>query len=216
MDAGIGSREYPGAQDFYLLDPLQLDAVREAANIGAAHAAGALAQVTGLRVRMEPPRVAVKSLFELSRELVDEDGQAAVVVDTIVGDITGRVVFIAPWDGSALPPATSDIEQGLEVFRRAADSIIASYVDHIARVLGLVLAVEPGPPGRHSRRELMTGLWHVLQEGKRFAFCIDSRYLLDNGRQCLRGHFLFLPEVESLPVILRALFGGRTTSVSSP
>jgi hypothetical protein len=55
-----------------------------------------------------------------------------------------------------------------------------------------------------------------LDLGNRFAFCIDSRFVLSDSGRRLQGHFLFLPGMESLPVIVGALFGGRTAPISPP
>ncbi len=197
------------------LDPLQLDAVREAANVGACNAASALSELTGLRVGVEPPQVAIKPVAELAKSLAAPGSRAAAVVDTIMGDLTGQVVFIMPQDEGVNEAGFTKAE-GLEpgAFRQAADLVIASYLERLGGMLGLVLAVEPGVPGFHDAAELEAGLAAALDLGSRFAFCIDSRFMLAASGRSLQGHFLFLPGVESLPVILGALFGG--TSPKSP
>jgi len=188
---------------------MQLDAVREAANAGACTAAGALSDLTGSRVGVEPPRVAVRPLAELAAGLVAPGGRAAAVVDTVMGDITGQVAFIMPQEegGGAGFTSVEGLEPG--TFRQAADLVIGSYVDRIGGMLGLVLAVEPGRAAVHGAGELAAGLEAAAAAGSRFAFCIDSRFVLGESGRRLQGHFLFLPEVESLPVIMGALFGGK-------
>jgi chemotaxis protein CheC len=203
--------------DCLLLDPLQLDAVREAANVGACNAAGALSDLTGLRVGVEPPRVAVKPVAELVKNLAKPGTRAAAVVDTVLGDLTGQVVFIMPQD-EAVREAGFTRAESLEpgAFRQAADLVISSYLERLGGMLGLVLAVEPGRPDIHQAEELEAGLSAALDSGSRFAFCIDSRFILSASGRRLPGHFLFLPGMESLPVILGALFRERTAPVSPP
>lgn len=202
--------------DCLYLDPLQLDAVREAANVGACNAASALSDLTGLRVGVEPPQVAVRPVAELAKALAAPGGRAAVVVDTVLGDLTGQIVFIMPQkDGIGL--AGFNDAGGLEpgAFRQAADLVIGSYLDRLGGMLGLMLAVEPGAPEVHDPEELEAGLKAALEMGSRFAFCIDSRFLLSESGRSQQGHFLFLPGMESLPVILGALFGGRMSGVAT-
>lgn len=195
----------------WLLDQLQLDAVREAANVGACNAARALSELTGRRVAVEPPAVAVRPVAELLETLAGGPGRAAAVVDDVLGDLTGRVVFVMPQeapDGTAAGFTRADeLEPGL--FRHAADLVIGSYIEHIGGMLGLVMAVVPGTPAVHGRAELAAGLAAALEAGNRFAFCVDSAFALGGSGARQRGHFLFLPDQESLPVIVGALFGGR-------
>lgn len=205
--------------DCLFLDPLQLDAVREAANVGACNAAGALSDLTGLRVGVEPPSVAVRPVAELARALAVPGGRAAVVVDTVLGDLTGQVVFIMPQDRDGDRDGVGFTRaEGLEpgAFRQAADLVVGSYLDRLGGMLGLVLAVEPGKPEVHDSEELEAGLNEALEMGSRFAFCIDSRFVLAASGRRLQGHFLFLPGLESLPVILGALFGGMPSPKSPP
>lgn len=193
-----------------LLDPLQLDAVREAANVGACNAAAALSDLTGLRVGVEPPKVAVRPVAELAKALAAPGGRAVAVVDTVLGDLTGQVVFIMPQDEAAREAGFTRaecLEPG--TFRQAADLVISSYIERLGGMLGLVLAVEPGVPEVHDAAELEAGLSAALELGSRFAFCIDSRFQLAASGRGLQGHFLFLPGMESLPVILGALFGRK-------
>ena len=204
----------PGPLRFrgFVLDPLQLDAVREAANVGACNAAMALSGLTGQRVNVEPPAVAVRPLAELLAGLADPGARAAAVVDTVLGDLAGQVVFVMPQAAPGAAPGggftrLDDMEPGM--FRHAADLVIGAYIDHIGGMLGLVLSTVPGIPAVHDGGEVAAGLACALDSGARFAFCVDSRFTLAQTGQLLQGHFLFLPEQQSLPLIIGALFGAR-------
>jgi len=208
----------PGPLRFrgFVLDPLQLDAVREAANVGACNAAMALSGLTGQRVNVEPPAVAVRPLAELLAGLADPGARAAAVVDTVLGDLAGQVVFVMPQAAPEAAPGPAhtsgftrldELEPGM--FRHAADLVIGAYIDHIGGMLGLVLSTVPGIPAIHEAGELAAGLACALDGGARFAFCVDSRFSLAQTGQRLQGHFLFLPEQQSLPLIIGALFGAR-------
>ena len=75
------------------LTPLQLDALREVANIGAGHAATALSQLTRQRIMISVPRLRMQALETLPELLGDADEMVAAVVMHMLGDLTGRMVF---------------------------------------------------------------------------------------------------------------------------
>ena len=74
------------------LKSLQLDALRETANIGAAHAATALSQMTGSTIMIKVPSIAITSVSEVPRFADDEEPVAAVTMQ-MLGDLTGRTLL---------------------------------------------------------------------------------------------------------------------------
>jgi hypothetical protein len=56
-------------QDLLSLQPMQVDALREVANIGAGHAATALSQMTGQTIMISVPQINVAPLEEVPPQL---------------------------------------------------------------------------------------------------------------------------------------------------
>ena len=137
--------------------------------MGACHAARALSELLGCRVMVSPPEVRLLSREDLLKSITISAKAAAVAVDTVLGDITGQIVFVLPQEESA------------------------------GRDLGFTEAVklEPGT----------FRLAACLDPDCRFAFCIDSQFMVEGDERNLIGHFIFLPEEESLSAIIQALFG---------
>ena len=77
------------------LKSLQLDALRETANIGAGHAATALSQMTGSTIMIKVPSIAITSVAEVPRFADDEEPVAAVTMQ-MLGDLTGRTLLVFP------------------------------------------------------------------------------------------------------------------------
>ena len=78
------------------LKDLQLDALREVANIGAGHAATALSQMTNRTIMISVPEVNVRPLEEVADLLGAPDSVVAAVLMQMMGDLTGRTLIIFP------------------------------------------------------------------------------------------------------------------------
>ncbi|MGD2135395.1 MAG: chemotaxis protein CheC, partial [Gemmatimonadales bacterium] len=82
--------------DAHELKALQLDAMREVANIGAGHAATALSQLTNRRIMINVPRLHARPLEQVSDLLGAPDDVVAAVLMHMLGDLTGRMLFTLP------------------------------------------------------------------------------------------------------------------------
>ena len=81
-------------EDVRDLKALQIDALREVANIGAGHGATALAVMTERRVMISVPRAAVVPLEEVPTILGDPDTVVAAALMRVAGDLTGRMLMV--------------------------------------------------------------------------------------------------------------------------
>ena len=77
-------------EDVRDLKELQLDALKEVANIGAGHAATALSQLTSRTIMINVPEVNVRPLEEVPDLLGRADEVIAAVLMHMMGDLTGR------------------------------------------------------------------------------------------------------------------------------
>lgn len=82
---------------------VQLDVLREVANIGCGHAANALARlVGGKRVDLSVPRALVTSAVDAAEQLGGDDPMVGVKLG-MVGELRGVMLFVMPSrDGAAL------------------------------------------------------------------------------------------------------------------
>ena len=84
------------------LEALQLDALKEVANIGAGHAATALSQLTDRRIMISVPEITVTKLENLSEALLDPNEVVAAVLMHMLGDLTGRTLLMLPEENAKL------------------------------------------------------------------------------------------------------------------
>src|SRR5207249_10739888 len=83
-------------EDVRDLKELQIDALREVANIGAGHAATALSQMTNRRIMISVPRINIARLEEVPELLGNPQDVVAAVLMHMLGDLTGRTLLLFP------------------------------------------------------------------------------------------------------------------------
>src|SRR5437879_10172020 len=83
-------------EDVRDLKALQLDALKEVANIGAGHAATALSQLTNRRVVLSVPGINIARREEVPEVLGDASEVVAAVLMHMLGDLTGRTLLLFP------------------------------------------------------------------------------------------------------------------------
>src|SRR5256885_9430981 len=85
-----------GMEDVRDLKELQIDALREVANIGAGHAATALSQLTNRRIMISVPQINIARLEEVPNLLGHPQEVVAAVLMHMLGDLTGRTLLLFP------------------------------------------------------------------------------------------------------------------------
>src|SRR5947199_9333932 len=83
-------------EDVRDLKALQLDALKEVANIGAGHAAPALSQLTHRRIMISVPEINIARLDEVPSLIGDPQDVAAAVLMHMLGGLSGRTLLLFP------------------------------------------------------------------------------------------------------------------------
>src|SRR5881296_3726416 len=81
-------------EDVRDLKELQIDALREVANIGAGHAATALSQLTNRRIMISVPQINIARLEEVPDLLGNPQDVVAAVLMHMLGGLTGRTLLL--------------------------------------------------------------------------------------------------------------------------
>jgi chemotaxis protein CheC len=76
------------------LHPLEIDALRELANVGSGHAATALAQLTGVGITIDIPRVSVARLDHVIESFAPDGERLVSLSMRMLGNVTGQTLFI--------------------------------------------------------------------------------------------------------------------------
>ncbi len=201
--------------DIRSLKPVQIDALREVANIGAGHAATALSAMTGDTIMISVPTINIAPLEEVPPQLAEADEPVAAVLMNMMGDLTGRTLLVFP-QATAIrlselmlrrPAGSSkglgELEQS--AIKEAGNILSGAYMNALSDFMGLMLLPSPPSLAVDMSAAVLTTAYLQFGTDRDLVFCVESEFYMQELNERLRGFFLLLPDVASLQAILRAV-----------
>ena len=186
---------------------LQLDALREAANIGAGNAATALSNLLGRPIGVSVPNAKALALVDAVDELGDPESFVTSVVIGVHGNLDALVLLVfTPEEAVALCEllgVDADTEWGVSALGEVGNILGCSYITALSALTGM--SIMPSPPetvsdmlGAIVSSALVAGL-----EASDVAIILDSK--LDVGGTESSFGFLFVPAVRGVAQLLDRL-----------
>lgn len=198
------------------LDRIQLDGLREVANIGGGHAATALSQLTRRRIMVEVPRTRIVRLEEVGELTGEPDEVIAAVAMHVLGDATGRTVqvfhgstaeriaeLLLKRDDVPFPDGFGEVARS--AMKEAGNILVGAYLSALSDFLGIMLLPSVPDLALDYAGAALTSVGIDSARGGEYIFCIDTLFTIDEERLELPGHFLLMFEPISLRTILSAL-----------
>lgn len=189
------------------LSDIQLDALRELANIGSGTAATALSGMLGRPVDVSVPTALALPLADA----VDAVGSAEDVVTGVVipvhGDLGATVVLLFPPDDEETLCGMLGVESGTDMGTSALGEIGnilgASYIQSLGAMTAL--ALEPGPPQSVTDMlgAIVASLLLIGAETSELVLVLDSELSVE-GEACSLS-FLMLPATGGIRELLSRL-----------
>ena len=194
------------------LTPLQLDVLREVANIGAAHAATALSQIIEKTVLINVTRVDLFPINSVSEAFEDSESRVVAVRLKMLGDAVGGFILIWSWQDALTlaailkkeprrPPELSAMD--ISALKESGSILAAAYLRAIGDFIGF--SIIPAVPELF-HGEIAEALERTIGELSRrseLAFCLETEFI--DSKNQLRGRFLLVPDVKGLQMILGKL-----------
>jgi chemotaxis protein CheC len=194
------------------LKDLQLDALREVANIGGGHAATALSQMTNRRIMISVPRILVSHLDEVPDQLGDAGTVVVGVLMHMMGDLTGRTLLLIPDPNARIlcdlllsravgtTPTLGVLEQS--ALKEAGNILGAAYLNALSDFMKMMLL--PSVPSLviDTAAAALTSAHLNFGRERDYVFCIETRFQFDDAGLVLPGYFFLLPDLVSLRAIL--------------
>src|SRR3954453_10671006 len=186
---------------------MQLDALRELANIGSGTASTALSSMLGRSVDISVPAARVLPMADAVGTIGDPEAEATAVVLSVVGDMGASVLLLFAPNDAALMCGLLGVEAGTELGESALQEIGnivgTSYINALAEMTGM--ALEPTPPATATDM-LGAMVQTVLAEragASNVALLLDSKLLVE-GEDCAVS-FLLVPEQGGVEQLLARL-----------
>jgi chemotaxis protein CheC len=202
-------------QAIHSLKTIQLDALRETANIGAGHAATALSQMTGSTIMIKVPAISVASMEDLPTQFTPNEEPVAAVLMHMLGDLSGRTLLVFPRPTVMRlaelmlrrPMGTSIAfgEMESSAIKEAGNILSGAYMNALSDFLGMLLLPSPPTLVIDMSTAVLTSAVGEFAPDPDAVICVESEFMLTELQQTLRGFFLLLPDPASLQVMLRAL-----------
>ena len=195
------------------LKPIQLDALREVANIGAGHAATALSQMVGTQIDVSVPEISLLPREDVPGLVIDRDAKIVAVLIRMVGDLTGQTVLTLS-ERDALALADQLLGRSVHEGASAVGELEASALEEVGNILAsacmnalsafMEMMLLPSVPS------LMIDAPEVVManahgEDSKLLICAATRFSTKGTERALQGHFLIIPDTASLHAILEAL-----------
>lgn len=204
-----------GITDMQALSELQRDALREVANIGAAHAATALSLMTATKIMISVPTITVAPLAELAPMISRSNEQIALVPMEMTGGLHGHTILAFPLPTAHrlaslmlkrdLSAAETLSELEASALTEAGNILAGAYMTALSEFMEMRLL--PSPPTLKlgpAREVLADTAWATGHTGG-FVFCVETEFMIDQTDGSLPGYFLLLPDASSLSAMLAAV-----------
>lgn len=194
------------------LTDVQLDAIRELGNIGAAHAATTLSQMLMCQINMSVPEIQVVDIGQICNHIGDD--YSAMVVFQLQGELEpgGYIVLLVSRESALRLTNTmlgmTDTDRDLSEMDQSAlleigNIMISAFLDGTAMLLGIVML--PSPPA------LVIDMAHAGMSSLLATMDADIdevilfRTELKDEEHMVNSDILFLPDTRTLADILRLL-----------
>ena len=201
--------------DVRSLKALQLDALREVANIGAGHAATALSQLTDRRIMISVPEINVTRIEDLPDLFGNAEDIVAAVLMHMLGDLTGRTLLLFPDEDARMlcdllmrknPGHTTDFDELAQSSLKEAGNILGgAYMNALSDFMGMMLL--PSVPSLvvDLAGAVVTSTLLNFSQERDYVLCVETEFFFQDAEKSLLGHFLLLPDVPSLQAIFDAI-----------
>ncbi len=197
------------------LTPAQTDVLKEVTNVGAGHAATALAQLAGAKISIDVPQVWVAPLLQIV-ERASTDGEDVVVVSMrVLGDLVGQILFVMRSASASRlldilmrrPPGSGGLNSPMERsgLQETGNILASSFLNALARWMGKIL-LPSVPTVAIDKSDAVTR--QVRGHDQDAVLAVETAFLINDHSgtaERITGVFVFLLEGPSLDAILGAL-----------
>lgn len=194
------------------LNHIKKDALKEVGNIGAGNAATAFSEVLDRKIKIDVPSVEIIPLEDVSTITGSEEDHVAGVLFQVSGDAPGTILFVFPsstikylievvMDKKIEPEAMGEIETSL--LKELGNILSGSYLKSIGDMTKLNMNQSvPGFSYDMAGAILSSTMISASSTGEN-VLLIETEFR--DGTAKIEGYFFFIPQLESLSIILKSL-----------
>jgi chemotaxis protein CheC len=193
------------------LTALERDALQEAGNIGAGHAATALSDLLGRPIMNRITHSKLCSISDAPAALGSEEEVICGVIMGLESGVRGAMMMLFPFQDSARlfallsrrSVASTDSPEFRDAMEEVGNICICSYLNALADLFDLRLFPTPPNVAVDMLASILDGPLAHIHGAQDQVIIIETQFV--EGEDVLRGFFLFLPDVPSLDMVLRRM-----------
>jgi chemotaxis protein CheC len=186
---------------------LQLDALRELANIGSGTAGTALSSLLERPVVISVPNAAALELADAVEAAGDPEDVVWAIAVTVHGNIDATALLLISEDDAsticAMLGADVEDEHGRSALKEIGNILVASYVGALATMTGFELALRPPVSARDMLGAVVASVLASRSDGHDLAIMLDSELEVE-GEACALS-FMLLPTPEGVDELLHRI-----------
>jgi chemotaxis protein CheC len=187
---------------------LQIDALRELANIGSGTAATALSGMLGAPVDISVPNPLLLPLNEAVEAVGPVDSEVTGVAIGIVGDMEATVLMLfTPETAEVLCPmlgVEAHTEIALSAMQEIGNVLGASYTGALGMMTGLELEPVPPQAAHDMLGAIVASVLLAPGEDRDAVLLLDSDLSVEGGAECSPS-FMFIPSAGGVDELLTRL-----------
>ncbi|WP_298035785.1 chemotaxis protein CheC [uncultured Desulfuromonas sp.] len=195
----------------------QLDALKEISNIGMGHAATALSQLIGSTVYLRVPKITVVDIARVPEQLGGAERVVAGVTLQVLGDARGNILLVFP-QKSALQLLSRLIKQEGEelvmneinasTLKEVGNILASAYLSALGSLLHMTLIPSIPLLAYDMAGAIVDNVLIELSMAGDLALMVETEFSGEGADDLgVKGHFLLLPDPETLHILINAVGG---------
>ncbi|MGM0501139.1 MAG: chemotaxis protein CheC [Bacillota bacterium] len=196
------------------LGPLQLDALKEVASIGAGNAATSLSNMLNGKIEMTVPEVNIMPVNQIPDIMGGPENLIVAMLVEIEGDIEGGVLFALDTTGAnrlieLLTGQEVDIEENLgelesSALKEIANILTGSNLNAFSKMLDMTIKPDVPSLAYDMAGAILEVCFIELGQVGDYGLVIETEFNSDIAQE-INGNFFLIPDPDSLDIILQKL-----------
>jgi chemotaxis protein CheC len=183
---------------------MQLDALRELANIGSGTAGTALSSLLGRPVDISVPKAAALELADAVEAAGDPEDVVWAVAVPVEGDLDATALLLVGEADAAsicgMLGVDAESEDGRSALQEIGNILVASYIGALATMAGFELDLRPPSSARDMLAAVVATVLAGASQGHDLAIMLDSELEVE-GEACALS-FMLLPTPDGVAELL--------------
>lgn len=186
---------------------LQVDVLRELANIGGGNAATSISTLIGKVVDMDIPRVEILNYDDVYQKIMEEDALVNAILIKMQGAAQGCFLFVTTLEsGSSLAgmmlPEGIELEQDIKVsaLQELINILVSSYLNAITKMVDRDLTVSVPVYIEDMFGAILSSAYMEFEQYDENILIMKNEFYYENNK--IEGSLYFIPE----PGVLDKLF----------